>query len=287
MEPREGASPDENEIRQTPRFEFGRNWARFLRDIDEERVERAAVSLRTMLGTDSLEGRTFLDVGCGSGLFSLAARRLGAIVRSFDYDAESVACARELKRRFRPDDRDWAIETGSILDKDYLESLGRFDVVYCWGVVHHTGAMWEALANTADRVASGGMLFVAIYNDQGRASRRWFRVKRTYNRLPPSLRWAVLAPAFLRLWGPTFIRDTLKGRPLSTWRGYSAGPRAMSPWRDVVDWVGGYPFEVAKPGEVLDFCRQRGFAPKRTETVGGGLGCNEFIFVRATSVDDA
>lgn len=136
------------------------------------------------------------------------------------------------------------------------------------------------MENVAALVAPHGRLFIAIYNDQGRASRWWAWVKRTYNRLPTEARFLVLGPAFLRLWGPTMIRDLLRARPFSTWRDYGRN-RGMSPWRDVVDWVGGYPFEVAKPEEVFEFFRGRGFALEKLKTCGGGHGCNEFIFLRA------
>lgn len=90
------------EIAMGRRFAFGENWRRFLETLSEERVREAGRSLREMLEMPSLSGLSFLDVGCGSGLFSLAARRLGARVRSFDYDPASVACALELRRRFFP-----------------------------------------------------------------------------------------------------------------------------------------------------------------------------------------
>ena len=124
------------------RFDFGTNWSRFLADVDEARIERASGSLKEMLKVDDLSGRTFLDAGSGSGLSSLAACRLGARVHSFDYDPRSVGCTAELKRRFAPGAAAWRIEEGSVLDRAYLATLGRFDVVYCCGVVHHTGAMW-------------------------------------------------------------------------------------------------------------------------------------------------
>jgi 2-polyprenyl-6-hydroxyphenyl methylase/3-demethylubiquinone-9 3-methyltransferase len=161
------------EIAQGGRFEFGRNWARFLAVLDDERIARAEESLKQMLEVENLEGKSFLDIGCGSGLFSLAARRLGARVHSFDYDPQSVACATELRRRYFPDDERWTIEEGSALDSDYLRRLGAFDVVYSWGVLHHTGQMWQALDNAQLPVAAGGKLFIAIYNDTGTQSTRW------------------------------------------------------------------------------------------------------------------
>src|SRR5690606_34391884 len=126
---------------------------------------------------------------------------------------------------------------GDALDEAYMAGLGAFDIVYSWGVLHHSGAMWRGIANTIERVAPGGQLFLAIYNDQGRASRQWAAVKRAYNALPPALRFLVLWPAFLRLWGPALASDVLRGRGLSRWRDYGF-QRGMSPWHDVVDWVG-------------------------------------------------
>jgi 2-polyprenyl-6-hydroxyphenyl methylase/3-demethylubiquinone-9 3-methyltransferase len=264
------------------RFAFGENWSRFLSELDEGRIALAEESLRKLLECERLDGRTFLDVGSGSGLFSLAARRLGATVRSFDYDSQSVACTQELKRRYFPDDPSWTVEHGSVLDEQYLRGLGEFDVVYAWGVLHHTGAMWQALENVRGLVRGGGQLAVAIYNDQGPASRRWLKVKQLYNRLPPPLRWLVLAPALLRLWGPTTVRDLVRGRPFATWRNYAAeSTRGMSAWRDVVDWVGGLPFEVARPEQILEFCRDRGLVLRQLKTCGGGHGCNEFVFQAA------
>src|SRR5207237_4161917 len=160
------------EIAHGERFEFGKNWSRFLNVLDERRIARAEESLKQMLEVDDLEGKRFLDIGSGSGLFSLAARRLGARVHSLDYDPQSIACTKELRRRYFNKDSDWRIEEGSALDADYLKSLGTFDVVYSWGVLHHTGAMWSALENAQLPVAEGGKLFVAIYNDLGSRSRR-------------------------------------------------------------------------------------------------------------------
>lgn len=265
------------------RFEFGKNWRQFLSVVDEERIRHAESSLLRALECDDLVGRRFLDIGSGSGLFSLAARRLGARVHSFDYDVHSVACTEQLRRRYCPDDPDWTVERGSALDAGYLASLGRFDIVYSWGVLHHTGAMWQALDHAQIPVAPGGRLFIALYNHTGSQSERWSRIKRLYTHLPSPLRApytiAVSAPAELKM----IARALLRGRPreyvaLWTERRFNRG---MSRWHDLVDWVGGYPYEAARVDEVFAFYRQRGFQLDRL-MIGGGLGCNEFVFTRTS-----
>jgi 2-polyprenyl-6-hydroxyphenyl methylase/3-demethylubiquinone-9 3-methyltransferase len=272
------------EIRSGERFAFGDNWARFLRLLDDTRIHRAETSLQSMLEVQNLNGRTFLDIGSGSGLFSLAARRLGATVHSFDYDPQSVACTSELKRRFFPDDPNWKVESGSVLDREYLDTLGRWDIVYSWGVLHHTGAMWQALENVAPLVAPDGTLYIAIYNDQGGGSRRWLALKKGYNRLPRALK-PVYATLVLGTREAGFLaRATVRGKPWSfidRRRNYSRNSaRGMSCRHDFIDWIGGYPFEVAKPEAIFSFYRDRGFVLRQLKTAGGGIACNEFVFRR-------
>lgn len=266
------------EVVDSNRFRFGENWSFFLKHIDDHVIEQARQSLRETLGMADADGRTFLDAGSGSGLFSLAARTLGATVRSFDFDPESVDCAQELKRRYYNEDDQWSIERGSLLHEQFLNQLDRFDVVYCWGVIHHTGDMWLALDQLIKLVAADGLLCVSTYNDQGRASIRWTKIKRLYNRLPRPARFLLLWAALLRIWGPTTLRDVLRGQPFHTWKNYNRENRGMSPWRDLVDWVGGYPFEVSRPEEVIQFCLERGMELRHLKTCGGGRGCNEFVF---------
>jgi 2-polyprenyl-6-hydroxyphenyl methylase/3-demethylubiquinone-9 3-methyltransferase len=277
---------DKPEGDDSARFAFGENWRRFADDLPISRVEAARSSLIEMLGRETLEGETFLDAGSGSGLFSLSAVQLGATkVHSLDYDPASVATTQGLKARFAPD-AEWEIERASVLDGDHMESLGTWDVVYSWGVLHHTGSMWEAMAQVCARVKPGGWLFISIYNDQGRASRMWRRVKRLYNRLPNALRTPFVALVMLPMELRSLLWRTVKGRPqeyLRQWRSDGGYARGMSRWHDLIDWVGGYPFEVATPDEVFDFCAARGFELRRLRTVRGGLGCNEFVFERASA----
>jgi SAM-dependent methyltransferase len=235
-------------------------------------------SLLEALHVSTLSGRTFLDVGCGSGIFSLAACQLGARVRSFDYDPESVLATTELHRRFAVDS-DWLIEQGSILDREFVATLGRFDVVYSWGVLHHTGELWRAMDTTSRLVAPGGLLYISVYNDQGFMSRVWRRVKRRYNTCGELMRAMLVAgsAAYLyRHWPLHALRRvTLRSDDA---RASLPRARGMSRKHDLIDWVGGYPFEVARPDEVFAFVHRLGFELRRLRTSGGGIGCNEYVF---------
>jgi 2-polyprenyl-6-hydroxyphenyl methylase/3-demethylubiquinone-9 3-methyltransferase len=271
------------EVSSGDRFEFGANWARFLAVVNDDRIVAAERAIERLLQQPRLDGLSFLDIGSGSGLSSLAARRMGARVHSFDYDPQSVATTTELRRRYFPHDAQWTVERGSALDADYLGTLGQFDVVYSWGVLHHTGCMWDALANVAPMVAPGGRLLIAIYNDTGTQARRWHTIKKVYNQLPRLLQTPFAATVSIPQEAKTLARAVLKGQPREYIRSWKDGSRrGMSRWHDIIDWVGGYPYEFATPDQIFHFYRERGFALDNLRVGYVGLGCNEFLFRRVS-----
>ncbi len=261
-------------------FAFGRNWDRFIsRELDEERERIAAVSLDELVG--SLNGKTFLDVGCGSGLFSLCAHRAGAgRVISVDVDADSVASTRRLHAR-AGSPGSWEILHRSILDPGLLDELGPADVVYSWGVLHHTGAMYPAIQNAAALVKPGGRLAIAIYNRVSvglLTSDRWLKIKRTYNHAPRAGQ-VVMELGVDLAW--LFVKFCRGQNPVREARRYRRA-RGMALRTDLIDWLGGYPYEFATATEIITFCeRSCGLrCTKALELARQDWGNNQFVFER-------
>jgi SAM-dependent methyltransferase len=270
-----------NRQAQDRRFGFGDNWLDFARELSAEQIAKAEASLRRLLECESLTGQSFLDIGCGSGLFSLAARRLGARVHSFDFDASSVLCAQRLRDLHRPGDREWTIEQGSILDPDYVRKLGAFDVVYSWGVLHHTGAMHAALDAAAGLASPGGLFAFALYH-RTRMCSVWRWEKRWYAGASPEgqRRARAIYVALLR------TRFVFTGRDFPSYVANYESARGMDFEHDVHDWMGGYPYESILAPEVdalmrrLAFVRLRGM--NSPATIGFfGSGCDEYVYRRA------
>lgn len=258
------------------RYEFGKNWTRFVKkSADEERVAVAKKHLLAFIKRADLDGLDFLDIGCGSGIHSLAAHRAGARkIHGFDYDADSIA-ATNLMRQRAADAANWSVERGDILDEDYVSSLGQWSFVYSWGVLHHTGDVWRALENASRTVANGGLFYIALYSeDVQKDPKFWLDIKRKYNLASPAERrrmewwyvWHYVVPR-----NPLYI-------PYVAWRvARYRLMRGMSFFADIRDWLGGWPMQFTRDNDVVEFLRQCGFSLTNMKT---GEACTEFLFTK-------
>lgn len=269
------------EVQQGERFEFGKNWQSFRSILTEDRLVEAEKSICEFLEVRDLKGKRFLDIGSGSGLFSLAARRLGAEVLSFDFDPQSVECTRALRKAYFPDDPNWIVTEASILDPNTME-FGEFDICYAWGVLHHTGSLWQALYNASQLVSDGGFLFIGIYNDQGMISAIWNIVKHVYcsGRLAKALVCGVFYPLFFL--SGLFLDIIRLRNPTRRYKEHKKY-RGMSLVHDWKDWLGGLPYEVASPNRIVSFFENLGFELQNSKPTQHGFGNNQFLLKKLTA----
>src|SRR5262245_35044728 len=260
-------------------FAFGENWASYAGLIDDRRIKEAKDGLVRLLGADMLAGKSFLDLGCGSGLHAVAAAQLGAShVVAVDIDPAAVATARAVLQRHAPD-ASFEVRELSVFALA-PESFRRFAVVYSWGVLHHTGAMREAMEIAARVVEPGGLFAFALYH-RTRLCGFWTSEKRWYSRASPraqALARKVYA-ALLRL------RFRLTGRDFRAYVASYKSQRGMDFAHDVHDWLGGYPYESIAAPEVETFMRPLGFEHVKSftspVTIGlFGSGCDEYVYRR-------
>lgn len=260
------------------RYGFGKNWKSYLKTLTPEHIQMSRKAICERTGISNFSGLRILDIGSGSGLSSLAFLQMGAEVIAYDYDQDSVECTDTLLKSMAPPDSKWKVMQGSVLDHAFMQRLGNFDVVYSWGVLHHTGSMWQAMELAAAAVDDKGILFIALYNDQGFRSKIWKIVKQIYCAGPIG-RLLIKTIFFPIFFFHSVIQDIKSCHaPLTRIRNYYQN-RGMSIIHDWNDWLGGYPFEVASKSEVIMWAHLKNLELIEMKTTHG-LGCNEFIFLK-------
>lgn len=254
------------------RFSFGKNWKSFLKKVDKKRLDLAKESLIKFTKLKSFKNKSFIDIGCGSGLFSLSACLLNAKkVVSIDVDDESINCAKFLRSKFKISSTKWIIKKGSILDLNFIKKMGVFDLVYSWGVLHHTGNMGTALKNITYLNKKNSLLYLAIYNEfKGfPSSKTWYKIKKIYSKAPNFARFFLNYLFFLEIILSRLFR--LKKR-----KDYKDS-RGMDQFHDIIDWLGGFPYEFASVEKIVNFFEKRNFYLINIKK-NKGWGCNEFLF---------
>lgn len=268
----------EKRMNDDKRFEFGKNWHHYIeKNFSTERVNVSKQHMLSFLQRDNLNDITFLDIGCGSGLHSLAALQSGAKkIYGLDYDINSVKATQFIRNKVG-EPSNWSVEQGSVLDEAYMSGLPQFDLVYSWGVLHHTGDVWTAMRIAAQRVKVDGLFYIALYSADVQKTpgpEFWLDIKRKY------IASSTIKRRYMELWYvwrfcmnfsitklPAFIRRARNHKH----------ERGMNIFTDIRDWLGGWPMEFVWDKDAISFCEKMGF---KLENIAAGEANTEFLFRR-------
>ena len=261
-------------------FSFGDNWAQYSQHVTDEHLKHAVEDLQRLLGVSTLNGKTFCDIGCGSGIHAVAAARMGAMVTALDIDPMCTATAISLAKKFGVSDQ-LIVSNYSIFD--HKLPAHHFDVVYSWGVLHHTGAMWSAIEQAIKLVSSApeSTFAIALYR-KTRLCSLW-KIEKKFYKDSPKIVQAILRAFMTALMD---IANLLRLRSPRKFRSEYQKKRGMSYKHDVHDWLGGYPYESVQDNELRTFFTERKFvlersflrSPERMQLGIFGSGCDEYVF---------
>lgn len=225
------------QVREDGEFSFGFNWLDYVKNrMNEEIIDLHQTNLKGLydrIGVD-LKGKSVFDIGCGSGLSSLSFARLGCSkITSLDIDNFSVQATQYTKANFWKGGKiDWTVHQRNIFDlDDSIAPAGSHDIVYSWGVLHHTGSMWDAIRKSVTTVKPGGLFHVALYRSSLKLPKQLdekYRFKFADSKTKVDM-----------------LYDRCGQKIFNVKKG-----RGMNKFHDSLDWLGGLPYEVCDP-EVL------------------------------------
>ena len=262
------------------RFKFGQNWREYNSSIGADRIEAAQIGILKLLNPIEISDKKIVDIGSGSGLHALSFLKLGAKeVTCIDIDTDSIAATKETLNKFANKFENWTAFEADILNPDALNPKS-FEIVYSWGVLHHTGNMKLAVKNASQLCKVDGLFVFALYRKTFLCNfwkiEKWF-----YIRSPLVVKKLLeYVYIFLFLFGKILKRDDV----VRFIRSYET-QRGMKFNTDVKDWLGGYPYESILPINVEELLIELGFEKVRDfvqpKSIGlFGSGCDEYVFRR-------
>jgi len=260
------------------RFKFGENWSNYSSSVNLEKIELAKKDIIRLVG--DVSNKSVIDIGCGSGIHTVAFIQLGVkSIVSFDYDLKSVETTKKLVKKFCYKKSKYKVFQADILNIDSLSGLNKrkFDIVYSWGVLHHTGSMFEAIISTTKFLKDNGILVLGLYV-KTKLCNFWYYEKKIFNKykfLQPLIKLPFL---FFLIIGLSLKK---RSSPYKIIHDYKK-QRGMSIIFDVNDWLGGFPYESIDDNSLLNFLKLKGFKIVRKFNTNSRIGffgaaCGEWV----------
>jgi 2-polyprenyl-6-hydroxyphenyl methylase/3-demethylubiquinone-9 3-methyltransferase len=235
-------------------FSFGFNWESYVDMImNEDIIERHKKDLDSIYKSFNLDirGLDVIDIGSGSGLSSVCFERLGAkSITSLDIDKHSYNATLLTKNKFGNGSSKWDVINKSVLDG--IEN--KYDLVYSWGVLHHTGNMFQAINIASNAVRDGGYFHVALYID-GPTYLTHLKTKQKFASLDRDEKIDYLLNYLGGSGNDWFIPDN----------------RGMMKFHDALDWLGGLPYEVCNPNDLFNMLNKFEVSYFRNSSEGGNF----------------
>ncbi len=257
-------------------FAFGKNWQAYVQHaLTPQKVAQAKTAFLKLFEGIEFRGKSFLDIGFGQGIALFAAQERGAHVMGIDVDEENLRSLTKTAQMFHSQQMP-VVRIASILDDAFVETQlqqGQFDIVHSWGALHHTGNMLQAIHHAASLVKCGGYLVLAIYNKHW-SSPIWGRIKWLYNHSPEFVQQLLVMLFYPIIYLAKFV---------VTGKNPKAKERGMDFFYDVVDWIGGYPYEYASIAAIQEIMERKGFVCVRIIPALVPTGCNQFVFQKRES----
>jgi len=146
---------------------FARQWDEFREGMYlgsdpwfKANVARIISREELLIRPEWFKGKAVLDAGCGNGRWAIGFAELGVHVTAVDLNSNAVE---ETRKALAPYQVPMEFHAAPLEDLTSLFGGRQFDLVWCWGVLHHCRSFTRAFQGVCQVVKDGGLLYLYLY----------------------------------------------------------------------------------------------------------------------------